>query len=138
MSTTCPTCAQPMPEPPPKPSLIRMDGKYTRRGRPILLYCIDSPGEYPVHGRDEQGLIYTFTATGQSSAYKAHPEVDLIEVAPPAPAKWKVERTMILYRDGTTIWAPVGSENRYDKEGRIACVHITLSGVEGQGIGAGT
>ena len=35
--------------------LISMDKQYqTRDGRKVTLYCVDAPGDYPVHGRIER------------------------------------------------------------------------------------
>jgi len=64
---------------------ISLDKKYrTRNGREVVLYCIDAPGRFPVHGRveDEFGnsAIKSWLSDGKYCANSPTGGYDLIEV----------------------------------------------------------
>lgn len=104
----------------------------TRDGRKVTLYCIDAPGEYPVHGRVEDWLPDAWRLDGTNGS--AAPEkLDLIQP--------KVKHTI-------TGWLNVYNErerphrfyeNKRDADfnassRRLACVPVTITYTEGEGL----
>ena len=69
----------------------------TRGGREALIYCNDAPGDYPVHGRIDTGVV-TWTGSGCSSIGFAYSSSDLI---PPAPPRIREMGWCNLWRDGS-------------------------------------
>ena len=118
-----------------------MDRQYqTRDGRKAVLYCVDADTVQPVHGFIiGDGGPSTWSATG---CYMASPgsNRDLLEVPPPAPKLWRAEGWVNVHK-ACSGHLPVLMEMHRSREdadrntyGRIACVPITLSGVEGENL----
>ncbi|WP_374633984.1 hypothetical protein [Ferrovibrio sp.] len=104
----------------------------TRDGCKVVLYCVDAPGEWPVHGRIEEApgpSCWRRDGTYQTTETKNN--CDLIQ----APRRFKYERWVNVYADGST---PI-SKTRADADWaaspcRIACVKVIIEGEEGEGL----
>ena len=136
----CDKCHQPMPAT-AEPQRITMDRAYqTRDGRKVTLYCVDAPGAYPIHGRIDDNICpLAWTSEGILNPPLGNLPGDLIEVPPPAPAKWRVEGWANVYQDSDGSFAIYGTHPTKQVAAaaagyRIACVPITLSGNEGDGL----
>lgn len=65
--------------------MVNMEKKYrTRDGREVVIYCVDAPGGYPVHGRIEGvSLPQHWGIDGSRDPHTSRPNpLDLLEVSP--------------------------------------------------------
>lgn len=104
----------------------------TRDGLEVVLYCVDAPGPYPVHGRVEGVHLPSSWGLHGTVQPGGHPHNNLIQ----PPRRFKYERWVNVYEDG---WTPM-SDTRAGADlaatpKRIACVKIIIEGVEGEGLG---
>lgn len=73
---------------------ITLDGKYTTRGEPMTVVCVNAPGDYPVIAYGPNGSPRTFTADGKFSGNGRWPELDLILVPEPTEAELAIKELM--------------------------------------------
>lgn len=104
----------------------------TRDGRKVTLYCIDAPGELPVHGRIEDWLPDAWSFDG-TRAPASQSKLDLIQPKVKHTKTWWVN-VYALGIDGagfhhTKEWADARAGT-----GRIACVPVTITYTEGEGL----
>ena len=104
----------------------------TRDGRKVTLYCVDAPGDWPVHGRinDQQ----TAASWRKNGGYYENTYGTALDLVHP-PRRFKYERWVNVYEDGST---PI-SKTKIDADwasgaGRIACIRIVVEGEEGEGL----
>jgi len=113
-----------------------MDGSRpvtTRDGLKVVLYCVDAPGQYPVHGRIEGAHLSSSWGVRGNVQPGSHPHNNLIQL----PRRFKYERWVNVYKDEsfsgyhTTKEEALG--NAYPS--CIACVKVIIEGEEGEGLG---
>ncbi|MDD2775484.1 MAG: hypothetical protein PHU06_05985 [Gallionella sp.] len=56
----------------------------TRDGRNALIYCVDAPGDFPVHGRTDDGYVKSWTLEGDCMTFSTNGSADLM---PPEPER---------------------------------------------------
>lgn len=105
----------------------------TRDGRKVTLYCVDAPGEWPVHGRVEG--TYQPSSWGLNGCVfcGSHSSRDLIQ----PPRRFKYEGWVNVYADmgGSILYPTQEDASLMHLTGdRIACVKVVIEGEEGEGL----
>lgn len=106
----------------------------TRDGRKVTLYCVDAPGDWPVHGRVEKhDDPLSWGWNGRYTLWAEQSSDDLIQ----QPRRFKYERWVNVYSDRvgglwylTRAQAAVGDAQSES----IACIKIVVEGEEGEGL----
>lgn len=104
----------------------------TRDGRKVVLYCVDAPGEWPVHGRVEGAYRPSSWGLNGCVFCGSHSSRDLIQ-----PSRgFKYERWMNVYSDPALGGHYMTKEDADRRSGtaRIACVKVIVEGEEGEGL----
>jgi len=106
----------------------------TRDGKKVTLYCVDAPGEWPIHGRIEgMGSPLAWMASGRALPQYEIAQ-DLIQ-PPPPPKPFKHEFWMNVYPDHVVGRHDTRkSADALAQPDRIACVRVVVEGYEGDGL----
>lgn len=113
-----------------------MDGSRpvtTRDGRKVVLYCVDAPGEWPVHGRIDGKQ--TPTTWKNNGGYYENVYGTLLDLIQP-PRRFKYERWVNVYANPILGFHYTTKESADLHSGfaRIACVKVVVEGEEGEGL----
>jgi len=81
----------------------------TRGGKDAFVYCVDAPGEYPIHGRVDN-LFRCWTANGK---WINHVEDDN-DLMPPAPPRISQTVWVNVHKDGLIIYTSKSHANLTD------------------------
>jgi hypothetical protein len=104
----------------------------TRDGRAVRIYATDAGDQYPVHGAISDGRGgWAFSTWTMGGAYNTSSHSDPLDLIP-APAKFRVERWVNVYEDGSIAFHRAKGDADLGGAGtRLACKRIVIEGVEG-------
>ena len=106
----------------------------TRDGKKVTLYCVDAPGEEPIHGRFEGSDGPTSWFKGGKYFCMGENNLDLIQ-PPPAPKPFKRKFWVNIYPDcAVGAYDTKELANAWAEPARIACVRVVVEGHEGNGL----
>lgn len=103
----------------------------TRDGRKVTLYCIDAPGEYPVHGRIEDWLPDAWRFDGANGS-DCPATFDLIQPK----VKHTITGWVNVHTDGSVSRlynSPLSALNPRAAT-VVACIPVTITYTEGEGL----
>ena len=106
----------------------------TRDGRKVVLYCVDAPGSWPVHGLIEGSPVPT-AWKGNGRWYGTFYDKGSVDLIQP-PRRFKYERWVNVYNDPSfgNHYATKENADRHAGLARIACVKVVIEGEEGEGL----
>ena len=100
----------------------------TRDGKKVIIYCVDAPGEYQIHGRiEDDNYPRTWRLDGRDTSLEST-GYDLVNI------QQKVEKWANVYTHFRTGYLyPTKSEaDRSAEPDRIACIKVSFE--EGEGL----